>query len=78
MASTLVSMSMSPLLNRSHLRLFSAILVLASLAVSSCASDTQRFLDGTAAEIYGGECVQKTGDTVTIYSGRTENLIEPV
>ena len=78
MASTLVLMSMSPLLNRSHLRSFSAILVLVALAVSSCASDTQRFLDGTAAEIYGGECVQKTGDTVTIYSGRTENLIEPV
>ncbi|MFQ3314753.1 MAG: iron(III) transport system substrate-binding protein [Candidatus Poriferisodalaceae bacterium] len=78
MASTLVSMSMSPLLYRSHLRSFSAILVIAALAVSSCASDTQRFLDGTAAEIYSGECVQKTGDTVTIYSGRTENLIEPV
>ena len=65
-------------LYRSHLRSFSAILVIAALAVSSCASDTQRFLDGTAAEIYSGECVQKTGDTVTIYSGRTENLIEPV
>lgn len=37
-----------------------------------------RALDGSAAEIYGGECQPDQGRTVTIYSGRTENLVRPV
>ncbi len=39
---------------------------------------TDRTLDGTAAEIYDGTCVVSEDAVVTIYSGRTENLIEPV
>ena len=34
-------------------------------------------LDGTAAEIYGGTCAGSNGREVTVYSGRTENLIGP-
>ena len=34
-------------------------------------------LDGTAAEIYGGACAGSNGREVTVYSGRTENLIGP-
>lgn len=49
------------------------------LLATACGDDASpRELDGTAAEIYGGECVAGNGRTVTIYSGRTENLIEPV
>ena len=39
---------------------------------------TERVLDGQAAEIFGGTCAASDGQEVTIYSGRTENLIEPV
>lgn len=55
--------------------------VVAALAVlaAACGDDaTDRRLDGTAAGIYAEVCVSRTGETVTIYSGRTENLIEPV
>ena len=34
-------------------------------------------LDGTAAEIYSGTCAGSNGREVTVYSGRTENLIGP-
>ena len=34
-------------------------------------------LDGTAAEIYSGACAGSNGREVTVYSGRTENLIGP-
>ena len=34
-------------------------------------------LDGTAAAIYGGTCAGSNGREVTVYSGRTENLIGP-
>ena len=40
--------------------------------------DDQATIDGAAAGIYGGECVALTGERVVIYSGRTQNLIEPV
>lgn len=45
------------------------------LVALSCGSDE---LDGAAAEIYGDACVDSSGRSVTIYSGRTENLIQPV
>ncbi len=48
------------------------------LTVGACSGDEARFLDGTAAEIYGGACVGDNGREVTVYSGRTENLIAPV
>lgn len=54
------------------------LVALAMLAVSCGGSSGDRTLDGTAADIYGGVCVDGTSRNVTIYSGRTENLIEPV
>ena len=50
-------------------------LAAAMLLASSCGSDE---LDGAAARIYTGDCVDASGRSVTIYSGRTENLIQPV
>ena len=53
--------------------------MLAALALISgaCSNNEPRYLDGTAAEIYGGECTSSNGREVTVYSGRTENLIGP-
>ena len=55
-----------------------ALPLTAILALAACGSGTDQTLDGTAAEIYGDTCASSRGDVVTIYSGRTENLIEPV
>ena len=53
-------------------------MVLAStLFAGACAGDEPRTLDGTAAGIYGGVCAGSNGREVTVYSGRTENLIGP-
>ena len=53
-------------------------LVLASaLVAGACSGGESRSLDGTAAGIYGGECAGSSGREVTVYSGRTENLIGP-
>ena len=55
-------------------------LVLAvALVAAACGDDSPTTLDaGPAADIYGGECADDTGSEVTIYSGRSENLMEPV
>ena len=47
------------------------------VVAGACASDEVRYLEGTAAEIYGGRCASSSGREVTVYSGRTENLIGP-
>jgi iron(III) transport system substrate-binding protein len=49
----------------------------AALIAGSCSEGGSRMLDGTAAEIYGGTCAGSNGREVTVYSGRTENLIGP-
>ena len=50
-----------------------------ALVATACGdSNTPEPLDGVAADIYGGECTTLDGRQVTIYSGRSENLIEPV
>ena len=49
----------------------------AVLAVGACSGSGSRSLDGPAASIYGGECASSDG-SVTVYSGRSENLIGPV
>lgn len=59
------------------LRTFLTTVLLASLLFGCGGSDPES-LDGRAAEIYGGECSGGNGKSVTIYSGRTENLINPV
>lgn len=61
------------------IRSFLAGIGLVSVIAAGCGGgDGPRQLEGAAAEIYGGTCAASTGDEVTIYSGRTENLIEPV
>jgi len=58
--------------------------VVLALVVALCAAacggggETSEPLQGVAADIYGGECVALNGDPVTIYSGRSENLMDPV
>ena len=55
----------------------SLVLTLAIFA-AACGGTDQFQIDGSAAEIFPGECVDGNDDEVTIYSGRKENLIEPV
>jgi len=55
----------------------SLVLTLAIFA-AACGGTDQFQIDGSAAEIFPGECVGGNDDEVTIYSGRKENLIEPV
>jgi len=59
-----------------------AALAVLALTAGACGgnsgSGAPATVDGAAAEIAEGECVGSTGDTVTIYSGRTENLIKPI
>ena len=54
-----------------------AVLTACALALAACGGGGTDSLDGAAAAIYDGECAEGTGQTVTIYSGRTENLIKP-
>ena len=42
------------------------------------APEGSRYLDGVAAGIYDGACASSNDRTVTIYSGRSENLISPI
>jgi iron(III) transport system substrate-binding protein len=49
-----------------------------ALLATACGGTSERVLEGTAADIYGGTCASSSGGSVTIFSGRTENLIEPV
>jgi iron(III) transport system substrate-binding protein len=57
-----------------RLRHLSLILLLA-LVANACGSDDP---EGAAAGIYSGECADSAGESITVYSGRTENLMEPV
>ena len=47
------------------------------MVAGACSSGTPRTLDGVAAQIYGGDCAGSSGQSVTVYSGRSENLIGP-
>ena len=55
-----------------------AALGLLIAGTAACGSDDAEPLDGVAAEIYDGPCTTPEDRTVTVYSGRTENLLEPV
>ena len=57
--------------------ILSAALVPLVLAAAACGGGEARLLEGTAAQIYAGECVGSNGREVNVYSGRTENLIGP-
>ncbi len=58
-------------------RIIGAALAL-TLIAGACSGDGTRSLEGTAAQVYGGECAGGDGRSVTVYSGRSENLIGPV
>jgi iron(III) transport system substrate-binding protein len=60
------------------LRLLVSVLALVLIASACGGSEPERVLEGTAADIFSGTCAAGEGQEVTIYSGRTENLIEPV
>ena len=49
----------------------------AALLTSACSGDAARSLEGAAAQVYGGQCADGNGRSVTVYSGRSENLIGP-
>lgn len=58
-----------------------ALVVVLSIIAVACGSNIEEVesnLDGAAAEIYPGVCAAPTGERVTIYSGRSEDLLEPV
>lgn len=60
------------------LSIISALVGLTLLA-SACGSDTTpNNLTGAAATVYDGDCAASTGEQVTIYSGRSEDLVQPV
>ena len=54
-----------------------ALLTLALLA-SACGGDGGTKLEGVAATVYDGNCADDNGSSVTVYSGRSENLMKPV
>ena len=49
----------------------------AVLIAGACSGGEPRSLEGAAAQIYGGECADSSGRSVTVYAGRSENLIGP-
>ena len=49
----------------------------ATLLAGACSGTESRSMEGVAAEIYAGECADSTGRSVTVYAGRSENLIGP-
>ena len=66
--------------NAMRLRIFFSTL-LTILMLASCGGSNTTTIDGRAAEIYpagADQCADSNGRNVTIYSGRTENLINPV
>ena len=49
-----------------------------TLVAVACSGDETRSLEGAAAQVFAGECAASSGSTVTVYSGRSENLIGPI
>lgn len=60
-----------------HFRTVVSALALTLVAVA-CSGDETRSLEGAAAQIFAGDCSASSGSTVTVYSGRSENLIGPI
>ena len=60
-----------------HYRILVSTLAVA-LVAAACSGDDSRSLEGVAAQIFAGECATGTGGSVTVYAGRSENLIGPV
>ena len=73
---------MTRMANRiSPLKLFGAALAI-TVSATACGSDggsaEAPTVDGAAAAIVSGDCITPTGESVTIYSGRKEELIAPI
>ena len=48
-----------------------ALIPVLSILFAAACGDADRFeIEGLAAEIYSGECAEKSDELVTIYSGR--------
>jgi len=60
------------------LPLFIAVALLAGACGSDETGQTANDLDELARSIYDGPCRESEGESLTIYSGRSEDLIEPV
>ena len=54
-----------------------ALIALALLA-AACGGNGGTKLEGVAATVYDGKCADDNGNSVTVYSGRSENLMKPV
>ena len=54
------------------------VLLVLALVATACGGDGGTKLEGVAASIYDGKCADDDGSSVTVYSGRSENLIKPV
>lgn len=70
---------MSTLLPMKHILSLSIAVV--ALIGTGCGSDSATIpnnLEGAAATIYADDCQEATGQEVTIYSGRSEDLVQPV
>ena len=52
--------------------------LVAALVAGACSGSESRTLEGVAAQIYPGECAGSTSRSVTVYAGRSENLIGPI
>ncbi|MEM9562900.1 MAG: extracellular solute-binding protein [Actinomycetota bacterium] len=59
-------------------RTCSTLAAAVACVVTAAACGGATSLDEPAASIFGGDCVEAADRSVTIYSGRTQNLIEPV
>ena len=60
-----------------HLRIIAPVLA-AVLLAGACSGDGSRSLEGATAQVFAGDCASGSGRTVTVYSGRSENLIGPI
>ena len=62
----------------SRVGLVGILVVLALISASCGGGGGGTKLEGVAASIYGDTCADDNGSSVTVYSGRSENLMKPV
>ncbi|MDE0614610.1 MAG: extracellular solute-binding protein [bacterium] len=62
----------------SRVGLVGVLVVLAVVSTSCGGGGGGTKLEGVAATVYNGKCADDNGTSVTVYSGRSENLMKPV